>query len=92
MSHSLTLDHKVLNHTVEVAPLESKALLSSAKCTEVIGSLGHVPTVKTHHNFTGRLVTDGDVKENLLCDGVRVVLLLVAHGTHRLDLWVVKGR
>jgi hypothetical protein len=49
---------------VEWLPAPSNALLSSAKASEVFGSLGGSIVVEFHHNPTGGYLADLDIKED----------------------------
>ena len=59
-----SLTHKVGNHAVEGAALESKALLASAECTKVFGRLGCNIGTQFKGNATNIFATDLHVKIN----------------------------
>ena len=65
-------DNSVENRVLEVQRLStlSHSLLSSAKSSEVLGSLGDAIGVQFHDDSSSGLITDGHVEENL---GVRHV-------------------
>lgn len=46
----LTLDHEVLDDTVELGSLVSEALGASGELEEVLGGLGHVISEETDHD------------------------------------------
>ncbi len=67
-----SLKHKLRNDSVENASLEVKgfaglahSLLSSAKSSEVLGSLGDGVGVQLHDDTASRLIVHGDIEENL---------------------------
>ena len=51
-----TLDHKVLDDTVERRALVTETLLASSQSTEVLSGLGDGLAVETHDNTTERLL------------------------------------
>lgn len=61
-----TLNHKVLDDTVEVGALVSVALLASGQSTEVLNSLGNSLAVKTDDNATQLLLAMGHVEVDLV--------------------------
>lgn len=61
-----TLNHKILDHTVEGRALVSIALLSSSQSAEVLGSLGDSAAVKTHCDAADLFVAMLDVKEDFV--------------------------
>ena len=61
-----SLDHEILNDTVERRPFISKVLLSSRQRSEVLNSLGHSLAIQTHHNTTHGLVAMADVEVDLV--------------------------
>lgn len=63
-----TLNHKVLDNTVEGGPLVAKALLASGQSAEVLNSLGDRLAVQTDDDAAERLVALGDVEEDLVRD------------------------
>lgn len=69
-----TLDHKVLDNSVErraliaVTKVLPIRVLTSSKRTEVLGSLGHSLAVKTHDDSTEGLTTMFNVKVDLVGD------------------------
>lgn len=71
-SEVTTLQHELLDDTVELAVLEVEGLaalaytlLTSAEGTEVLGSLGHNVVTEEEDNATSGATADGDVKEDL---------------------------
>jgi len=63
-----TLDHEILNDTVEGRPLISKVLLSGGQRSEVLGGLGDCLAIQTHHDATHRLVAMADVEVDFVGD------------------------
>ena len=63
-----TLDHKVLDDTVEGRALVTEALLTSSKGAEVLSSLGDSLAIETHDNAAERLVALSDVEVDLVGD------------------------
>jgi hypothetical protein len=61
------LDHKVLDYTMELGALVALAFLTShGQLSEVLNSLGHNVAEETDDDTTGRLVSDFDIKKDLL--------------------------
>eukprot|EP01137_Pigoraptor_chileana_P018077 Opistho-2@77026 len=69
-----TLDHEVLDDTVENGSLVAEALLASAEGDEVLNGLGDGGTVKANDNTTSGLASNRNVEENLVGD-LRSLLL-----------------
>lgn len=72
-----TLDHKLLDHSVEFRALVMQwlsciadTLLTGAECTEVLGSIWYNIIVKLKDNATRWLVVDRNVEESLLAISV----------------------
>jgi hypothetical protein len=63
-----SLDHEVLDDSVECRALVSKILLSRGQSTEVLYSLGNRLSIETHHNATEGFITMGDVEVDFVCD------------------------
>eukprot|EP00755_Sulcionema_specki_P016930 Sspe_Gene.1053::Locus_359_Transcript_2_3_Confidence_0.500_Length_1006::g.1053::m.1053 len=61
-----TLDHEVLDHTVEGRSLVPKALRPRRQLAEVLRRLRDVLPEETDHNTAGRLPANGDVEVHLL--------------------------
>lgn len=61
-----TLNHKVLDDSVERRSRVAITILASRQHTEVLNRLGHRITIETHHNATERFVAMVDIKEDLL--------------------------
>lgn len=61
-----TLHHEVLDDTVKQRILVAEALLTRAKGSEVLDGLWNILSKKTHDNTLRRLVTDSNVKEDLV--------------------------
>lgn len=60
-----TLNHKVLDDSVERRSRVAITILASRQHTEVLNRLGHRITIETHHNATERFVAMVDIKEDL---------------------------
>jgi hypothetical protein len=63
-----TLDHEVLDNSVESRAFVTKALLAGSKSSEVLGCLGHSLAVETHNDTAEILVTMLDVEVHLVSD------------------------
>jgi hypothetical protein len=59
------LAHELRDNAVEYRIFVPIALLPRAERTEILGRLGYFVTTELHDYLTGRLVSDGDVKEDL---------------------------
>jgi hypothetical protein len=60
-----TLAHELGNHSMKLAVLVAEALLTSAKSTEVLSSLGDGVGVQLKGNATLRLASNVEVEEHL---------------------------
>lgn len=80
-----TLDHELLDNTVEAGALVveglarlPKTLLAGAERAEVLGSLGHDIVVQLQHDTTSWALADADVEEDTAAScGLRIL------GSHR---------
>jgi hypothetical protein len=63
-----TLDHEILNDTVEGRTLVSKVFLARRQRSEVLNGLGHGLAVQTHHDAAHGLVAMADVEVDLVGD------------------------
>jgi hypothetical protein len=54
-----TLNHELLDDTVEEAALVAEALLASAQRTEVLSGLGHVVAVQANHDTSRGISANG---------------------------------
>ena len=73
-----SLDHEVLDDTVESRALITEALLAGSKSTEVLSGLGDGLAVETDHNAAKLLIAVGDVEVDLValaCSLGRAVVL-----------------
>lgn len=61
-----TLDHEVLDNTVEGRVLISEALLAGSQSSEVLDCFGDSLAVETHHNAAHRLVAMADIEVNFM--------------------------
>jgi hypothetical protein len=61
-----SLDHEVLDDTVESRALITEALLAGGKSTEVLSGLGDSLAVEADHNAAKLLIAVGDVEVDLL--------------------------
>jgi hypothetical protein len=61
-----TLNHELLDDTMEGRPLISEALLAGGQSAEVLGRLGHRLAVETHNNAAQGLIAVGDVEVHLM--------------------------
>lgn len=77
-----TLDHELLNDSVESRSLVSEALLASAESTEVLRGFGDGLAIETNDNSSQSLITVLDVKEDLIACQLMVSLMC-------LDQWLV---
>lgn len=65
VSEITTLDHKLLDDSVESRALVSKTLLASGKSTKVLRGLGDSLSVQSNNNPAERFIPMRDVKVNL---------------------------
>lgn len=63
-----TLDHEVLDDTVESRALIAEALLAGSQSAEVLSSLGHRLAIQSQHDATQVLVAVLDVEIDLVGD------------------------
>lgn len=63
-----TLDHELLDNTVEGRALVAEALLASGKSSEVLSGLGDSLSIQTHDNSAQLLVAVLNVKVDLVGD------------------------
>lgn len=63
-----TLDHELLDNTVEGRALVAEALLAGSESAEVLGSLGDSLSVQTHGDAAEGLIAVGDVEVDLVGD------------------------
>jgi hypothetical protein len=63
-----SLDHEVLDDSVECRAFVSKILLSCGQSAEVLHCLGDRLSVETHHNAAEGFVAVGDVEVDFVCD------------------------
>ncbi len=60
-----TLDHKLLDDSMESRSLVAKALFPCAQSTEVLGGLGHRLPIETNHDSAQFLITMCDIEIDL---------------------------
>ncbi len=65
VSEITTLNHKLLDDSVESRALVSKTLLASGKSTKVLRGLGDSLSVQSNNNPAERFIPMRDVKVNL---------------------------
>jgi len=63
-----TLNHEVLDNTVEGRILVSETLLAGRQSSEVLNCLGDSPAVKTHYDAAHGLVAMADIEVHLMSD------------------------
>ena len=63
-----SLDHEVLDDSVECRTLVAKILLSCGQSAEVLHCLGDRLSVETHHNAAEGFIAVGDVEVDFVCD------------------------
>jgi hypothetical protein len=63
-----SLDHEVLDDSVECRALVSKILLSCGQSAEVLYCLGNRLSIETHHNAAEGFIAVGDVEVDFVCD------------------------
>lgn len=61
-----TLNHKLLDDSVESRALKSEALLVSSESTEVLRSLGHSFSIQSHDNPAEWFISMSDVEIDLV--------------------------
>ena len=61
-----TLDHKLLDHSVERRSFVTKPLFPCAQSTEVLGGLGDGPAIKTNHDSAQFLISMCDIEVDLI--------------------------
>jgi hypothetical protein len=61
-----TLNHELLDDSVESRALKSEALLASSESTEVLRSLGHSLSIQSHDNPAEWFISMNDVEIDLV--------------------------
>ena len=64
-----TLDHEILDDTMEEGTFVTETFLAGAKCLEIGGSLRNDTIVQPEHDTTSFVPSDLDVEEDLGTDG-----------------------
>ena len=62
----LTLDHEIWDDSMKSRSSIAKSILACAQLSKVLHRLGHNVAIETHHNPSGFLASDRDVKVYLL--------------------------
>jgi hypothetical protein len=63
-----SLDHEVLDDSMECRAFVSKILLSCGQSAEVLHCLGNRLSIETHHNAAEGFIAVGDVEIDFMCD------------------------
>ena len=61
-----TLNHELLDHSVECRSLVTEPLFPCAQSTEVLGGLGDGLAIKTNHNSAQFLISVRDIEVDLI--------------------------